>query len=436
MRIAVIGSGIAGLASAWLLEQRHQVTLFEADARFGGHTHTVDVEHEGNIAPVDTGFLVCNDWTYPHLLAFFSALGVQTVASNMSFSVRMPALDLEWSGTSLNSLFAQRRNFLRPAFYGMLRDILRFNRDAKRWLHLTSEDLSLGEFLDRGNYGTWLRDAYLLPMAAAIWSCPEQQMTAYPARSFLQFCANHGLLNVLHRPQWRTVSGGGLEYVQRIIAGLADARHDYPIHALEPTRNGVRVHGPAGEEEFDAVVSAVHSDQAAALLGVHWPEQRNALERIRYQPNRAILHRDRSFLPQRRGAWSAWNFHAEGSASGTHPVSVSYLINHLQPLPFHDPVIVTLNPEREPNPQLVWKEIAYAHPIFDAAALQAQSRLQALQGKERLFFAGAWLGHGFHEDGMRSAVAVAHALNVWAPWEQPDQVETREIPALWPQQAH
>ncbi|MEY2342140.1 NAD(P)/FAD-dependent oxidoreductase [Acidithiobacillus sp. IBUN Pt1247-S3] len=434
MRIAVVGSGISGLASAWLLRKRHQVTLLEADSRFGGHTHTVDVHHEGITAPVDTGFLVCNDWTYPNLLGLFAELGVETVASNMSFSVRLPALGLEWGGTSLNSLFAQRRNLTRPAFYVMLRDILRFNRDAKAWLRHGQEDISLGAFLERGGYGAWLRDAYLLPMVAAIWSCPMRQMEEYPARSIIQFCENHGLLNVLRRPQWRTVRGGGKTYVERILADLADTRCQHPVQALEPTGNSVRVYSKLGAEDFDAVICAVHSDQAAALLGSHWGLQRMALKAIRYQPNRAVLHRDRSFLPRRRSAWSAWNFHHEGSSGADLPVAVSYLINHLQPLPFRDPVMVTLNPEREPDPDLVWQEISYAHPVFDTAALHAQVSLHALQGQGGLYFAGAWLGHGFHEDGMRSAVAVANAFGVRAPWQEPS-VQTQEEPILWPQTA-
>ncbi len=434
MRIAVIGSGISGLASAWLLNRQHQVTLFEADSRFGGHTYTVDIQHEGIRAPVDTGFLVCNDWTYPNLLGLFAELGVETVPSNMSFSVRLPELGMEWSGTNLNSLFAQRRNLARPAFYGMLRDILRFNRDAKAWLQKSTEDVRLGQFLQRGGYGDWLREAYLLPMAAAIWSCPVRQMEEYPARSFLQFCHNHGLLNVLRRPQWRTVRGGGRIYVERILRELPDLRLNQPVQRLEPIGNGIRVHSSNGTEDFDRVISAVHSDQAAALLTDHWQRQRQALQAIRYQPNRAILHRDRSFLPTRRAAWSAWNFHRENTGNSDAPVAVSYLINRLQPLPFRDPVIVTLNPEREPDPSLVWKEISYAHPVFDAAALQAQGTLRELQGDAGLFFAGAWLEHGFHEDGMRSAIAVANALGIRAPW-QVENAKRKEGRALCPQNA-
>lgn len=436
MRVAVIGSGIAGLGSAWLLRPHHHVTLFEADSRPGGHTHTVDVPWEGRNIPVDTGFLVCNDWTYPHLLGLFAELGVETAPSNMSFSVRIREWDLEWSGTDLAALFAQRRNLARPRFWIMLRDILRFNRRARAWLRSPAEDCSLGEFLDRGGYGAWFREAYLLPMAAAIWSCPVAQMAEYPARSLLSFYENHGLLNVFHRPQWRTVRGGGREYVQRILAQLPDVRLGQPVTALKPAPDGgIRVHTGSDSEHFDLVVCAVHSDQAAALVGDGWPDTAAALSAIRYQENRAWLHHDRSFLPRREAAWSAWNFHQEEQRDGARAVAVSYLINRLQPLGVDEPIIVTLNPERDPDPSLVWRRIDYAHPVFDRAALQAQESLGARQGEGGLYFAGAWLGHGFHEDGLRSAVAVANALGIAAPWQDAAHSDAAAQEILCPQPA-
>jgi len=435
MRVAVIGSGIAGLGSAWLLREQHQVTLFEAEARAGGHTHTVDISWGGRRIPVDTGFLVCNDWTYPHLLGLFAELGVDTAPSNMSFSVRIHDWDLEWSGTDLAALFAQRRNLARPNFWAMLRDILRFNREAKAWLRSAAPDCSLGEFLDRHRYGLWFREGYLLPMAAAIWSCPVAQMAEYPARSLLQFYENHGLLNVFRRPQWRTVRGGGREYVQRILAQLPDVRLGQPVLALEAIAGGgILVRTALGSEHFDLVVSAVHSDQAEPLVRDSWPAAAEALRAIRYQPNHAWLHHDRSFLPRHEAAWSAWNFHQEQQRDGQRVVAVSYLINRLQPLGVDEPVIVTLNPEREPDPSLVWRRMDYAHPVFDRAALKAQAALRAQQGARGLYFAGAWLGHGFHEDGLRSAVAVANALGISAPWQ--DMANPRPTPeVLCPQPA-
>ncbi len=436
MRVAVIGSGIAGLGSAWLLRQQHHVTLFEADSRPGGHTHTVDIPWNGRNIAVDTGFLVCNDWTYPHLLGLFAEIGIETAPSNMSFSVRIREWDLEWSGTDLAALFAQRRNLARPKFWNLLRDILRFNRDAKAWLRSAADDCTLGEFLQRGGYGLWFREGYLLPMAAAIWSCPVARMADYPARSLLHFYENHGLLNVFRRPQWRTVRGGGREYVQRILAQLPDVRLGQAVSALRPAPGGgILVHTAAGAEHFDLVVSAVHSDQAETLVRDSWPATADALSAIPYQENQAWLHHDRSFLPRRKAAWSAWNFHQEQQRDGQRAVAVSYLINRLQPLDVDEPIIVTLNPEREPDPTLVWRRIQYAHPVFDRAALGAQEALRARQGTDGLYFAGAWLGHGFHEDGLRSAVAVANALGILAPWQ--DAAESCAAPkeVLCPQPA-
>ncbi|MGK9451245.1 NAD(P)/FAD-dependent oxidoreductase [Acidithiobacillus caldus] len=436
MRVAVIGSGIAGLGSAWLLRQQHHVTLFEADSRPGGHTHTVDIPWNGRNIAVDTGFLVCNDWTYPHLLGLFAEIGIETAPSNMSFSVRIREWDLEWSGTDLAALFAQRRNLARPRFWNLLRDILRFNRDAKAWLRSAADDCTLGEFLQRGGYGLWFREGYLLPMAAAIWSCPVARMADYPARSLLHFYENHGLLNVFRRPQWRTVRGGGREYVQRILAQLPDVRLGQAVSALRPAPGGgILVHTAAGAEHFDLVVSAVHSDQAETLVRDSWPAAADALSAIPYQENQAWLHHDRSFLPKRKAAWSAWNFHQEQQRDGQRAVAVSYLINRLQPLDVDEPIIVTLNPEREPEPTLVWRRIQYAHPVFDRAALGAQEALRARQGTDGLYFAGAWLGHGFHEDGLRSAVAIANALGILAPWQ--DAAESCAAPkeVLCPQPA-
>ncbi len=425
MRVAVIGSGISGLGSAWLLRHHHQVTLFEQEERPGGHTHTVEVQWNNRLFPVDTGFLVCNDWTYPHLLGLFAHLGIETVPSNMSFSVRIRDWNLEWSGTDLGALFAQRSNLLRPRFWKMLQDILRFNREAKNWLEHSKENLTLDEFLQRGAYGTWFREGYLLPMAAAIWSCPVARMSQYPARSFLEFYRNHGLLNVWRRPQWRTVAGGGREYVQKILAEIPDLRLGTPVHSLEklPER-GIRIHHAAGAEDFDWVISAVHSDQAHRLLAQSWPEIAQHLAGISYQANDAWLHHDQSFLPRHKAAWSAWNFHQETGRDGERAVAVSYLINRLQPLPVSEPVIVTLNPERDPDPALVWARIQYAHPVFDERALQTQAVIGKLQGKDGLYFAGAWLGHGFHEDGLRSAVHIANSLGITAPWQEQSTLPT------------
>lgn len=416
-RIAVVGSGIAGLSAAWLLSRAHRVTLFEANDYPGGHTHTVDVTLDGITAPVDTGFLVFNDRTYPNLIALFDHLGIATTASDMSFSVRLEAAGVEWAGGDLDAVFAQRRNLLRPAFWGMLADILRFNREATAAARGGAGDaVSLGEFLDGGGYGAAFRDWYLLPMAGAIWSCPANAMLAYPARTFFRFCDNHGLLQVSNRPQWRTVIGGARSYVQKLVAEIADVRLSMPVAAVRRDGAGVILNSPAGEERFDAVVLACHSDQALRLLADADETERGVLGAIPYQDNEVVLHSDESFLPRRRKAWSAWNYHATAAADADRPVGVSYLISKLQPLPFKRPVIVTLNPGTPPHADCVIDRYHYAHPVFDARSSEAQARLPQLQGRRNTWFCGAWTGYGFHEDGLKSGLAVAAGLGVSAPW--------------------
>jgi len=415
VRIAIVGAGIAGLGSAWLLNrQGHDVTLFEAEPRAGGHTHTVDVTLEGVTHPVDTGFLVFNDRTYPKLVALFDELGVGSVASDMSFAVRHDAERLEWAGTSLLTLFARPGNVLRPRFWSMLRDILRFNRETTAGLaNGTLPDVSLGEFLARERYGAPVRDWYLLPMAAAIWSAPRDEILAFPLRTFVRFCHNHGLLSVDDRPQWRTVQGGGRTYVNRILAELPDVRLACPVLRITRRADGVVIDSRARlGERFDGVVMACHSDQALALLADAWADEQRLLRAVRYQPNRVLLHTDASLLPRRRSAWSAWNYLAVDSDGdgGAKPVAVSYLINKLQPLPFRTPVIVTLNPPFEPDPALVLREFEYDHPLLDGHAIAAQHDFAALQGRRHTWFAGAWLGYGFHEDGLASAHAVAEHI--------------------------
>jgi len=415
MKIAVVGSGISGLAAAWLLEQQHEVTVFEAGEHIGGHTHTVDVELDGQRFPVDTGFLVFNHRTYPNLTALFRTLRVETVASEMSFAVSLAEPALEWAGSNLATLFAQKRNLARPGFWRMLQDTLRFNRGSVGAL----PDVTLGSYLAQEGYSTEFRDWYLLPMAAAIWSCPTQAMFDYPLTTFVRFCANHGLLQVFDRPQWHTVKGGGRRYVERIVDQLAEVRLATPVRAVLRDVDGVWLGLPdGGRERFDEVVLACHSDQALALLGnAASAAERDVLGAIRYQPNRAVLHTDKRLLPRDERVWSAWNYMAGSQRSQQQSVSVSYLINLLQPLPVSSPVIVTLNPHSEPDPALVIGDYEYDHPLFDQAAIAAQAQLTALQGVERLWFCGAWSGYGFHEDGLVSALMVANRLGCRAPWQ-------------------
>lgn len=418
-RIAVVGAGISGLATAWLLSRTHDVTLYEAGTYLGGHTHTVDVALEGRTYPVDTGFLVFNEKTYPNLIALFALLGVESVETEMSFAVSLERPYLEWAGSNLATIFGQKRNLVRPQFWRMLSDILRFNRESTAWLAAAPRtDVSLREYLESNRYSAEFSDWYLLPMAAAIWSCPTGQMLDMPLATFVRFSQNHGLLQVFDRPMWRTVKGGGREYVRRIAAQLEDIRLACPVVAVRRDAAGLAVLHARGEDHFDQVVMACHSDQSLQILGgTTSPAQQEVLAAIRYQSNRAVLHTDRNLLPRNRKLWSAWNYFAGEGTPGHQPVGVSYLINRLQPLPFDTPVVVTLNPVREPDPRRVIAEFDYEHPVFDRAAIEAQQRLDSVQGEGGIWLAGAWRRYGFHEDGLMSALAVANRLGVRAPWQ-------------------
>lgn len=441
LRIAVIGGGISGLAAAHRLAPAHQVTLFEAGAYVGGHTNTIDVTVDGMTHPVDTGFLVFNERTYPKLIELFAQLDVPTAESDMSFSVSVGPHDFEWAGSDLGSLFAQPSNALSPRFWSMLADMVRFNRQATALARAVeagsdSEDgeMPLGAWLDRHRYRRPFRDLYLLPMAAAIWSCPIHQMLGYPIRTFASFCHNHGLLQVADRPKWRTVQGGARQYVQRILAGLKNVRVATPVRAVrgDPAaraRDGaVTVFTDAGPETFDQVILACHSDQALALLVDPTDRERQVLGAIPYQPNRAWVHTDTALMPKRRRAWAAWNYLSDGDSS-LPAVSVTYWLNKLQPLPFRTPVLVTLNPAEPPRPDQTIASIDYSHPAFDLGAIDAQRRLPSIQGRRGLWFAGAWTGYGFHEDGLKSGLAVAAAIESMQSPETAAARPTEAVPA-------
>jgi predicted NAD/FAD-binding protein len=427
MKVAVIGSGISGLAAAHRLKGLADVTLLEAGDYFGGHTHTVDITLDTPTGPrthgVDTGFLVFNDRTYPQLIAFFAELGVPSADSDMSFSVQTAggadAPALEWSGTSLDAVFAQRSNLLRPRFWRMLADVMRFNKLATG-LALRNADAELvqplGEFLNQHNFSREFKDWYFLPMMACIWSCPTDQMLAFPVATMVRFCHNHGLIALTNRPQWRTVPGGARQYVDKILAGIADKRLNAPVQRIDRLADGVLVQVQDQTERFDKVVIATHSDQALALLADASGQERQTLSAIRYQPNHAVLHTDALVLPRRKKAWAAWNYQrttgVSGPANGQNVsrVCLHYLLNMLQPLPFSQPVVVSLNPAQELDPALVHGRFDYAHPVLDLAAIEAQKRLPAMQGGRHTYFCGAWTGYGFHEDGLKSGLAVADAL--------------------------
>lgn len=418
-RIAVVGSGIAGLGVAHGLRGQARVSLFEAGDWFGGHTHTVDVTLDGVTHGVDTGFLVLNERTYPKLLALFAELGVALAPSDMSFSVQVPGHGLEWSGSNLATVFAQKRNLLRPRFWGMLADLLRFNRVASAIAAAgREEDLAepLGDFLARQRFGEAFRDWYLLPMLGCIWSCPTDQMLRFPVATMIRFCHNHGLIQVANRPRWFTVRGGARQYVEKIVAAVPDARLRTPVRRVRRVppgsgAAGVWVATDQGEERFDELVLACHTDQALALLADASEAERAVLGAIRYQPNRAVLHTDSRVLPQRRPAWAAWNYQRAADDSREQAaVCLHYLLNKLQPLPFSTPVLVSLNPTTSIDPARIVGEWQYDHPVFDLSAIEAQKRVPQIQGIAHTWFCGAWTRYGFHEDGLRSSLAVLEGL--------------------------
>ncbi len=431
MRIAIIGTGISGLGCAHALRRvgGFDITVYEAAARLGGHTNTVDVVVDGNSFTVDAGFLVFNERAYPNLIRLFGELDVPVAASEMTFAVsllvsgRFGTRTLEWCGSNLNSIFAQRRNLVSPTFWRMLADVVRFNRQAVRIAKVADadedNDVSLGEFLDQHRFCEPFRNWYLLPMAGAIWSCPPATLLRYPLHTFIRFCHNHGLLQLTGRPRWFTVRGGARQYVLAIADRLPDVRMDDPVLAVERNESSgqVQVTSRHGRENFDHVVLACHGDQALRLLLDADFGERSLLAPIRFLRNRAVLHTDIRLLPQQRAVWSAWNYMSTGGASPD--LSVTYLLNRLQPLPTTTPVLLTLNPLRVPDPERTIAEFDYEHPVFDAAAIAALRRLSKQQGRRRLWFAGAWTGYGFHEDGLRSGLAVAQALCGLAQGSQP-----------------
>ncbi len=413
LKIAVVGTGIAGMAAAWQLTFRHDITVYERAARLGGHSNTVNA---GGI-PVDTGFIVYNPLNYPNLTALFDHLGVPTKPTEMSFGVSLDQGDLEYSGTNIAGLFAQKRNLVRPRFLSMLRDLMRFYRNAPAAAAaLEDPTITLGDFLRAGGYGDAFRRDHLLPMAAAIWSAPPDRMLDYPAAAFIRFHANHGLLQIADRPEWRTVDGGSKVYVEKLTANFADRiRLDCGAVSVRRTTDGVIVRDGSGHaERYDHVVLASHADQSLALLEDADPLEREVLGAFRYSHNLAVLHTDARFMPKRRAAWSSWNF--IGDRSSEAGVCVTYWMNRLQSLPGRD-MFVTLNPPEPPHAGTLLHSEVYEHPMFDARAMAAQSRLWSLQGRGNTWYCGAYFGAGFHEDGLQAGLAVAEALGgVRRPW--------------------
>lgn len=433
LRIAVVGSGISGLSAAWLLGKRHDVTLYEADGRFGGHSNTVDAPSGDGRIPVDTGFIVYNEHTYPNLTALFRHLSVPTKATDMSFAVSMDGGELEYAGTGLAGLFAQKRNILRPRFWSMLSDLVRFYRNAPADLaevRLTP----LARYLDAKGYGTAFREDHLFPMAAAIWSTPRDRIQDYPAAAFIRFCDNHGLLKFTGRPVWRTVDGGSRAYVERLLADFSgQTRTDDPVVEIARTGGSVTVATRRGVvQDYDHVVIATHADQALSLLADPTSREATLLGAFRYSRNRTVLHADERLMPRRRAVWASWNYLSRRDMAGTH-LAVTYWMNRLQGLSGDIQLFVTLNPVVEPRRETVVWEGVYEHPLFDRSAILAQEDLWSLQGQRNTWFCGAYFGAGFHEDGLQAGLAVAEELGgVRRPWDVLEESGRIRLPARAP----
>ncbi len=427
--IAIIGSGIAGLSAAHLLQDKHSVTLYEKEPRLGGHSRTITVKHGDQIIPVDTGFIVFNERNYPNLTALFARLGVKVKNSDMTYAFTMRDGWFEWGAKDLNTIFGQRRNVLRPWYLSLLREVARFNSEVVGRV-ANDPAITLGQLIDAMGLSEDFKRYYLLPISGAIWSCPPEQMLAFPAQVFVNFFANHSLLSMDGQPQWLTVDGGSQQYVQKLAATLKKR----PLNAVaavrvERSRTGARVSDSAGNETaFDHVVFACHTDQALALLADPSDNERQALSAIRYQENLAILHKDPRFMPKRRRCWSAWNYHAANG--GKEPaVTLTYWMNKLQSIDESYPLFVTLNPSSPIADADIFDTTTFHHPVFDTAAIAAQKTLTEFQGERNTWFCGAYMRNGFHEDGLMSAMAVAEGLGARAPWLTARPVEPPTLAA-------
>ena len=433
-RIAIVGSGIAGLSAAHAL-QKHpqvQVSLFEANDYFGGHTHTVDIQAQTTTGvksyPVDTGFLVFNERTYPQLIALFEELNIPTAYSDMSFSVQAPTQNaerLEWSGTSLNSVFCQRKNLFSKPFWSMLGDLLRFNKLTTQLAQTGDSqelDVALHLFLEEHKFSAEFINWYLLPMLGCIWSCPPDQMRAFPLATMIRFCHNHGLLQITNRPKWYTVAGGAKQYVSAITQQLPNAHLNTPVQSIQRSEHKITLLSNRGPEEFDKLIIATHADQALKLLDAPSQAESGLLRAFKFKDNVAVLHRDAGVLPTKQIAWAAWNFESArtahhpncvpvgGDVLSTDNVCLHYYLNKLQPLPFTEPVVVSLNPIREIKHSKIAASFNYSHPVFDLSSIAAQKEMQTIQGTLNTWYAGAWLGYGFHEDGLKAGQLAARGV--------------------------
>ena len=419
MKIAIIGSGISGLSSALLLSQKHNITLFESNNRFGGHANTVEIMHKENVIPVDTGFIVYNKLNYPNLVSFFDFLKVETIDSDMSFAVSARDGQLEYSG-SMKGIFAQKKNFFNLKFYRMLKDIIIFFIFGYKYAFQFKESESLGEYVKRCNFSKEFINDHLIPMSSAIWSCPEKEILNFPAKTLLTFFKNHQLINFIFRPKWRTVKGGSKQYVNKVIEKLSsDAKNrlilNSKIKSVYCKNDKIEINFEESTEIFDKVIMATHPDQTIKLIKNLDEQSTDILRKFKYQKNIVYLHSDSSLMPKNKKTWSSWNYISSKSEEKS---SLTYWMNLLQKINNSLNVFVSLNPYKTPIKSLTYKKIIYEHPIFNTQTNEAQKKMTEIQGKNNIFYAGAWLRYGFHEDGIMSAVNISSLLNIKIPWKK------------------
>lgn len=415
MRVAVIGTGVSGLGAAYLLHQDHDLVIYEKNDYLGGHGRTIDVPVKEGVLAVDTGFIVFNDWNYPNLLGLFDEIRVPYQKSDMSFGV---SIDDGWLEYSSGSLFAQRKNILRPQYWRMLLDVFKFNKQALAYIE-KDPSITLGNCLEQLKMGPWFKRYYILAMGAAIWSCPVETIMQFPAQTFLRFFKNHGLLSINKRPQWYTVTGGSREYIKLLTAPFADCiiLGNGAARVIQHGDQYEVIDVKGGKREFDHVIFACHADQALALLEQPTVDEQSVLSSFDYQRNHIVVHSDASYMPQHKQCWASWVYLSEQQEDNNQDISLSYWMNNLQSLKTETPIIITLNPARRPKESLIINEHNFSHPIFDYKAIVAQDKMKSIQGQRNLWFCGAYQRYGFHEDGLLSAVNVVKRLGGTIPWE-------------------